>query len=113
MRGQLPDLRGREERFSFHRSLYCSRAYYTCSASRAEQALGPVSCAPTPLCDLYSLRAGAQTPPALEKITSLVELEKTIAIFDTALFDAYNHCDVEKFAWLLSENVEFYCNRLH
>jgi hypothetical protein len=33
------------------------------------------------LCVLCSLRAGVQTPPAPEKITSLVALEKTIAIF--------------------------------
>jgi uncharacterized protein DUF4440 len=57
---------------------------------------------------LCNLRAGTQTPPALEKITSQAELEKTIAMLDTALFDAYNCCDLEKFASLLSENVEFY-----
>jgi hypothetical protein len=44
----------------------------------------------------------------VEKITSQAELEKTIAMVDTALFDAYNRCDLEKFASLLSENVEFY-----
>jgi hypothetical protein len=60
------------------------------------------------LCVLCSVRAGPQTPPALEKITSQAELEKTIAMLDTALFDAYNRCDLEKFASLLSENVEFY-----
>jgi hypothetical protein len=60
------------------------------------------------LCVLCSVRAGPQTPPALEKIASQAELEKTIAMVDTALFDAYNRCDLEKFASLLSENVEFY-----
>jgi hypothetical protein len=57
---------------------------------------------------MCSVRAGPQTPPALEKIASQAELEKTIAMVDTALFDAYNRCDLEKFASLLSENVEFY-----
>ena len=60
------------------------------------------------LCVLCSVRAVPQTPPALEKITSQAELEKTIAMLDTALFDAYNRCDLEKFASLLSGNVEFY-----
>jgi hypothetical protein len=55
---------------------------------------------------LCGLRAGAQT--ALEKITSQGELEKTIATLETALFDAYNHCDLEKFAALLADDVEFY-----
>ena len=56
------------------------------------------------LCVLCSVRAGPQTPPALEKITSQAELEKTIAMLDTALFDVYNRCDLEKFASLLSED---------
>lgn len=60
------------------------------------------------LCVWRSVRAEPQTPPTLEKITSQAELEKTIAMLDTALFDAYNRCDLEKFASLLSENVEFY-----
>jgi hypothetical protein len=29
-------------------------------------------------------------------------------MLDTALFDAYNRCDLEKFASLLSKNAEFY-----
>jgi hypothetical protein len=60
------------------------------------------------LCALCGLRAGAQTMPALEKINSQAELDKAIATLDTALFDAYNRCDLDKFASLLSESVEFY-----
>jgi hypothetical protein len=60
------------------------------------------------ICALCGLRAGAQTVSSLEKINSQAELDKAIATLDTALFDAYNHCDMDKFASLLSENVEFY-----
>ena len=35
-------------------------------------------------------------------------LYKTVAGLDTQLFDAYNHCDLEKFRSLLDENIEFY-----
>jgi hypothetical protein len=36
------------------------------------------------------------------------ELFSTIASLDSALFDAYNHCDVEKFASFLADDLEFY-----
>ncbi len=57
---------------------------------------------------LWSVRVKAQTVPALQDISSQAELEKTIATLDTALFDAYNRCDLEKFASFFVENVEFY-----
>lgn len=44
----------------------------------------------------------------LDKITSQAELNKTITALDTQLFDAYNHCNLVKFASLLDENIEFY-----
>ena len=50
----------------------------------------------------------AQAVPPLDKITSQAELDKAITALDTQLFDAYNHCDLAKFASLLDENVEFY-----
>jgi hypothetical protein len=46
------------------------------------------------------LAAFAQSPPA--------ELNRTIAALDTALFDAYNTCNLEKFKSLLAADVEFY-----
>ena len=46
--------------------------------------------------------------PALEKINSRVELESAIRTLDTALFAAYNQCDLEKFASFIAEDVEFY-----
>ncbi len=44
----------------------------------------------------------------LDKINSQAELEQTITTLDTALFGAYNKCDLEKFGSLIDENVEFY-----
>lgn len=36
------------------------------------------------------------------------ELYKTVAGLDTALFDAYNHCDLDKLGALVAEDLEFY-----
>jgi hypothetical protein len=36
------------------------------------------------------------------------ELFKTVSGLDTALFDAYNKCDLEKFGALLADDLEFY-----
>ncbi len=57
---------------------------------------------------LWCVPADAQAVPALENINSQAELDKAIATLDTALFDAYNRCDLEKFASFLADNVEFY-----
>jgi hypothetical protein len=35
-------------------------------------------------------------------------LSQTIQSLDTQLFDAYNHCDLEKFGSLLTDDLEFY-----
>jgi len=35
-------------------------------------------------------------------------LFQTIRALDTQLFDAYNHCDLEKFGSLLADDLEFY-----
>jgi hypothetical protein len=54
-------------------------------------------------------RCVAQTAfPSLENIQSQVELDKAITALDTALFDAYNKCDLVKFKSLLADDVEFY-----
>ena len=45
------------------------------------------------------LLAAAQTP---------AELDKIIKSLDGAVFDAYNHCDLPKFASYFSDDVEFY-----
>lgn len=44
----------------------------------------------------------AQTAPAPDP------LFKTIQSLDTELFDAYNHCNLEKFGSLLADDLEFY-----
>ena len=53
-------------------------------------------------------RASAQAVPAFDDIKSQEELNKAIATLDAALFDAYNRCDLEKFASFMDDNVEFY-----
>ncbi|MDP9338334.1 MAG: nuclear transport factor 2 family protein [Acidobacteriota bacterium] len=50
----------------------------------------------------------AQTVPALENVNSQPELEKAIVTLDTALFAAYNRCDLDKFGSFISDDVEFY-----
>ena len=52
--------------------------------------------------------SNAQTVAPLDKIQNQADLDRAITALDTALFDAYNHCDLEKFASFLDENVEFY-----
>jgi hypothetical protein len=49
--------------------------------------------------------AGAQP---LENIRSQAELVKTVASLDAAVFDAYNRCDLPKFASFFADDVEFY-----
>lgn len=56
----------------------------------------------------FSVRTQPQDVPPLEKIQSQEELDKAITALDTALFDAFNHCDLKKLAGLLDENIEFY-----
>lgn len=60
-----------------------------------------------PVIALFVVAVNAQAPP-LESIKSQEELDKAIASLDTALFDAYNRCDLEKFASFLADDVEFY-----
>jgi len=50
-------------------------------------------------------RADAQ---ALESIKSQEELNQVVASLDTALFDSYNRCELEKFAAFFAGDVEFY-----
>jgi hypothetical protein len=57
---------------------------------------------------LLGTAAAAQTVPPLEKIQNQEELNQAIKALDTALFDAYNKCDLVKFASLIDDHVEFY-----
>ena len=60
------------------------------------------------LCNVSAQNAAAQSVPALDKIQNQGELDRVGAVLDAALFDSYNHCDLEKFASFMDENVEFY-----
>lgn len=51
---------------------------------------------------------GARTRAQSVKPPADPELFKIIQAQDAALFDAYNKCDLEKFASFIDENVEFY-----
>lgn len=53
-------------------------------------------------------QAAAQTFPPLESFQSQAELDKPILAQDTALFDAFNRCDLEKFSSFIADDVEFY-----
>src|SRR5260370_41816975 len=55
-----------------------------------------------PLLALFAGQAEAQA------VQSQAELDKAIAALDAALFDAYNRCDLEKFASFFVDDVEFY-----
>jgi hypothetical protein len=51
------------------------------------------------------LRVPAQSP---NKTAPPDELARTMASLDSALFDAYNQCDLEKFGTFFIDDVEFY-----
>jgi uncharacterized protein (TIGR02246 family) len=61
-----------------------------------------------PLLALFAGQAKAQAVPSLESIQSQAELDRVITALDAALFDAYNRCDLEKFASFFVDDVEFY-----
>src|SRR5690348_12486252 len=60
------------------------------------------------LLPFFAFQAGAQAVPSLESIQSQAELDKAIASLDSALFDAYNRCDLAKFSSFFVDDVEFY-----
>jgi len=60
------------------------------------------------LLPLFVCQINAQGVPALESIQSQAELDKAISSLDSALFYAYNRCDLEKFGSFFADDVEFY-----
>lgn len=54
------------------------------------------------------LLAGPLNPIHAQNALLPDPLLKTIQSLDAELFDAYNHCDLEKFGSLLADDVEFY-----
>jgi uncharacterized protein (TIGR02246 family) len=61
-----------------------------------------------PLIAVCGTQADPQAVQSFESIQSQADLDKAITTLDAALFDAYNRCDLEKFASFFAENVEFY-----
>ena len=57
---------------------------------------------------VFVCHAPSQTVLPLDKIQNQQELDTAITALDAALFDAYNKCDLDKFASFIDENVEFY-----
>jgi uncharacterized protein (TIGR02246 family) len=51
--------------------------------------------------------AGASAQP-LDSLKSQADLDKAVASLDAAVFDAYNRCDLQKFASFFADDVEFY-----
>jgi uncharacterized protein (TIGR02246 family) len=51
--------------------------------------------------------AGANGQP-LDSLKSQADLDKAVASLDAAVFDAYNRCDLQKFASFFADDVEFY-----
>lgn len=60
-----------------------------------------------PLLAVSIVRVHAQAVPSLQNIKSQEELDKAVASLDTALFDSYNPCDLEKFSSFFADDVEF------
>jgi len=60
------------------------------------------------LCNAGAQNAPAQTVPPFDKIQNQEELDHAGAALDAALFDAYNRCDLDKFASFFVDDVEFY-----
>src|SRR6266849_1368233 len=58
-----------------------------------------------PLLAASIARIDAQSRPST---TPQDELFRTIAALDTAVFDAYNRCDLEKFGTFFTDDLEFY-----
>lgn len=57
---------------------------------------------------LPALAARAQSKDALSGLAPTDDLYKTVAGLDTELFDAYNHCNLQKLGSLVSADLEFY-----
>ena len=54
---------------------------------------------------IFATSANAQTRQGLPPAD---ELYKTVAGLDAALFDAYNHCNLDKLGSMVAEDLEFY-----
>jgi hypothetical protein len=64
--------------------------------------------APLPALLLAALLAAPLAPIQAQTAPAPDPLFQTIQSLDTQLFDAYNHCDLERFGSLLADDLEFY-----
>jgi hypothetical protein len=55
-----------------------------------------------------SAKAAQAMVPPTRPATTPDDLFRAVALQDAALFDAYNRCDLEKFASFLADDIEFY-----
>ena len=55
-----------------------------------------------------TLQVKSQEFTPFDQIHNQAELDKTIAGLDAAVFDAYNRCDLQRFATFFTDDVEFY-----
>lgn len=55
-----------------------------------------------------TISAKAQKFTPFDRIHNQAELDKTIAALDAAVFDAYNHCNLNRFGSFFTDGVEFY-----
>lgn len=55
-----------------------------------------------------SVHAQTAAAPAVQAAASTDDLFKTIQSLDAQLFDAYNHCELDKLGALVAEDLEFY-----
>ena len=65
-------------------------------------------CTSVALIAVFSSIAAAQNVPPLDKIQNQEDLNRAITALYAALFDAYNKCDLPRFASFIDEKVEFY-----
>src|SRR5450755_1532176 len=57
---------------------------------------------------LFQMLCSAQNAPPFDKIQNQADLDRAGTLLDAALFDAYNKCDLDKFASFFVDDVEFY-----
>jgi hypothetical protein len=60
------------------------------------------------LAALTILAVTARAQSTQQGLPATDDLYKTVATLDTSLFDAYNHCNLDKLGSMVTEDLEFY-----
>ena len=96
----------------FMKTKFASATKFALLALLAAGAAGPRTLAQAPAPAKAPVQASTAASDSqiltLDQIQGQTQLDQTIMALDTALFDAYNKCDLVKFRALLSDDVEFY-----